>query len=77
MTSHPWFERSTEAVLRSAFRVDTQVPNATPAQIAALPRVDCSWLEADAAERARPQWQRGSVGSSDYDVRKATDGARL
>jgi hypothetical protein len=63
-----WFERTTAAILRDAFRVDTQVPNAktpkssSPDRPAPLP----GWLYNTSASRS-PNFSR-------YDLRKTTEG---
>jgi hypothetical protein len=65
-----WFERTTVAILRDAFRVETQIPNTETAK----PRV---------ANRAvqLPDWLYGetsrSTNFSHYDLRKTTEGAAL
>jgi hypothetical protein len=65
-----WFERTTAAILRDAFRVETQVPDAqTP--------------KSTSADRTMqlPDWLYGqtsrSTNFSRYDLRKTTEGASL
>jgi hypothetical protein len=65
-----WFERATAAVLRDAFRVETQVPNARSAgPVSSDQRVQL------------PDWLYGATSRSKtfsrYDLRKTTEGASL
>ena len=63
-------QRTTTAILRDAFRVDTQVPNAptpesdTPTEPPRLPH----WLYGEKTQ---------ATAFSPYDLRKMTEGARL
>jgi hypothetical protein len=65
-----WFERTTAAILRDAFRVETQVPNAETAKPGLADRVV-----------QLPHWLYGetdrSTNFSRYDLRKTTEGASL
>lgn len=63
-------ERTTQAILRDAFRVETQVPNTTTARIDAqtdVPRLPY-WLYGERSQ---------ATAFSRYDLRKTTEGARL
>lgn len=65
-----WFERTTTALLRDAFRVETQVPNAQIGEpISSDPTVQL------------PDWLYGPKGRatafSRYDLRKTTEGTSL
>ena len=65
-----WFERTTTALLREAFRVETQAGLPLPAK-------------SDSAKRAAqlPEWLYGerthATAFSRYDLRKSTEGASL
>jgi hypothetical protein len=65
-----WFERTTTAILRDAFRFDSQVANAPSAEPP----------EASAPDRL-PYWLHGeksqATGFSPYDLRKTSEGAQL
>jgi|HubBroStandDraft_6_1064221.scaffolds.fasta_scaffold1751960_1 hypothetical protein len=64
-----WFERTTAAVLRDAFRVETQIPDAQ--------------TQSSSADRTTqlPAWLYKETGRSThfsrYDLRKTTEGASL
>jgi hypothetical protein len=67
--SELWFERTTSALLRDAFRVNTQLPNATipePGMPIKRPRFPY-WLYIERTQ---------ATAFSPYDLRKATEGAR-
>jgi|HubBroStandDraft_6_1064221.scaffolds.fasta_scaffold23844_4 hypothetical protein len=67
--SELWFERTTNALLRDAFRVETQLPNTTipefgtPIKPPRFPR----WLYLERTE---------ATAFSPYDLRKAAEDAR-
>ena len=65
-----WFERTTAAILRDAFRVKTQVPDAQPPKSPSADRTT-----------QLPDWLYGqtsrSTNFSRYDLRKTTEEASL
>ena len=65
-----WFERKTAAVLRNAFRVETQTPNVEPPKFGSPDRMTQlpAWLYGETSR---------STHFSRYDLRKSTEGASL
>jgi len=72
--SELWFERTPSAILKDAFRVESQLPNTTISHPQTQPRTPIKpprfpyWLYIERTQ---------ATAFSPYDLRKATEGARL